>query len=899
MRLHRKDLLTIAQRTLFFVVPLVVLFLLLFSSYEKSLANQATLLLQTEQEKGNAIIATQLEAVFNQYVSDLLIVFDSDEFNRYVQDPQEERLSELEQLFLRIANKKSYINHIRLLDDTGVEIIKIDHLPNSLAAPSASSDLKDRREDKVFAFGKAHDDNTLYVSPIGLESRQSLEDIHTGPALVLALPVYAHGEFFGVVIIDYDACFLISFLRDYQQAMTKNIIFGLVSNQGWWLHQGGQPCSEFHRDDEDSGFLFLEAPAMKDRMFSEESGFYLSDEKSYGYQAVYPSSTQDLSWYPDEGRLWSVVSYYDRAELPVLSQAFLLQHPLLKWTIALLLFLLGMVFVAFLQHRSADLLQLQVSSLISEYSGNGILVIDHHNRITFCNHAFEVLCGYTQAELVGRDTQKVLPCIRSSVDKELRESGATASGPIWIRHKNGNEHLANRTQTQASIAMRKDVYTVEVYTSSSWGVSDFISYVSKNNVVLPFALFSGYEENSHTTYCLLIQLQHQLERDKHYSLTSGSSFSIALSLFISSMLGQSEPVYAFSADTYVVLMHEDDKTRVQPRIRSLLQGIEKQCSSLYTFVHTLALCGYSQYSGGELSIPTLLLQASMASKMIESTHKCPCLLFDEIVHKQYLRKQAILAEIPAAFASSSLVLHYQPQVDVKSDRILGAEALIRWIHPALGFIAPDEFIPLMEEHQLISLLGEYVIRSAVTFLKTNQEFLRSIEPDFSLAINLSAEEFSNQELIDLIGEQLFQQGIDPSLLTVELTERTAVESLHTTGMLMDRLQFSGVGIAIDDFGTGFSSLSYLLDFSLNKIKIDRSFIANYPDSDAIIIYKTVLMLAKELGITVVAEGVETEQQLHFLKQIGCNQYQGYLFSKAVPEDEFLGQLRRQGKAGKK
>ncbi len=197
----------------------------------------------------------------------------------------------------------------------------------------------------------------------------------------------------------------------------------------------------------------------------------------------------------------------------------------------------------------------------------------------------------------------------------------------------------------------------------------------------------------------------------------------------------------------------------------------------------------------------------------------------------------------------------------------------------------------MEEHNLISLLGMFVVRAAVRFLKTHQEFLVEVEPTFTLAINLSAEEFSNQAIISFIGDELEAQGIDPSLLSIELTERTAVESLQTTDKLMDRLRQIGVGLAIDDFGTGFSSLSYLLELSMDKIKIDRSFIASYPDSDAITIYKTVLLLAKELGITVVAEGVETEEQLHFLRQIRCNQYQGYLFSKAVPEDEFMLQLK--------
>ena len=215
-----------------FVVPLVVLFVVLFSFYEKSLELQASQLLQTEQEKGNAIIGNQLEAVFSQFVSDLLLVFDSAEFSLYVQDTAEHNRTELEQLFVRIANKKSYINHIRFLDASGMETIKVTHYPNTPAGPSETSFLQDRSDTELFSFGKTHDAKTTYVSSIGLESRQSFDDAHTGPAMVLALPAYHEGAFFGLVIVDYDACFLLSFLRDYQRAMTKNITFGLVANDG-------------------------------------------------------------------------------------------------------------------------------------------------------------------------------------------------------------------------------------------------------------------------------------------------------------------------------------------------------------------------------------------------------------------------------------------------------------------------------------------------------------------------------------------------------------------------------------------------------------------------------------------------------------------------------------------
>ncbi len=893
MRLHSKDITGIGKTTLFFVVPLVVLFLVIFSFYEKSLEQQASLLLQTEQEKGCAIITTQLEAVFSQFVSDLLLVFDSAEFSRYVEDSGQYNRTELEQLFLRIANKKDYINHIRLLDASGMEVIKVAHFPNTSAALSGPSSLIDRSDTELFAFGQSHDANTMYISPIGLESRQSFEDAHIGPAMILALPAYdKKGEFFGLVIVDYDACFLLSFLRDYQTTMTKDIIFGLVANNGEWIHRGGQPCSEFIYEGQDEPSLFLEAPELESHIFSGDSGLYVSAEKSYEYQAVMPKATQNLSWYPDTGRLWTVVSYYNLVGLPELSQNLLLLQPALKWWIASLIFLAGLIVVFFLQLRMADQLQLQVSSLISEYSGNGIVIVDEKQYITFCNHAFEVLCGYSQDELIGKSTQKFLLCDNTPHERIIRRSGVPISRPVWVHHRNGNQFLTNRTQTSAKTKSRTKAYSVEVYSNSAWKVSEFVDYVGEYQVELPQFLLTECAEKDGTCYCLLINLKHHTSSNSHYSLVEESEFSIALSHFIASVLGKDEPVYAFSADTYALLFFDDGKVLLKKRVDILLKGIEQHCANNLKFEHVQAMCGVSQYSGEDMSIQTLLIQASMAIKMVEDIQKCNCLFFDANVHNQYLRKQAILAAIPEAFKSSSLKLYYQPLVDVASGKILGAEALIRWTHPELGFIAPDEFIPLMEKHHMIALLGEFVIRTAIGFLKTNQDFILRIEPNFSLAINLSPEEFANPSIIDLIGNELQQQGVDPSLLSIELTERTAVESLQTTGKLMERLHQIGVGISIDDFGTGFSSLSYLLEFSIDKLKIDRSFIANYPDSDAIAIYKTVLMLAKELDITVVAEGVETEEQLQFLKEVVCNQYQGFLFSKAVPESEFLKQLGR-------
>lgn len=881
------------MKRLVLVLPLVILFLVIFTLYEKSLEQQASKLLQTEQEKGIAIISNQLETVFSQFVSDLLLVYDSGDFQDFIQDPSPQSLAELEQLSLRIANKKPYIRHIRFLDASGMETIHVINFSDSPALISEPSSLVDRSDTDSFSFGKLHDAHTLYISSLDLKNRHKLDDAHNGPEIALALPVYSEGTFIGVVIVEYDACFLLSFIRDYQSTLTKNITFGLVGNDGNWLFQGWQDCSDFPFEDQANSSLFLEAPDLENRLFSEDSGYYTSSEKAYGYEVVSHLPTYNHIWYPYERRLWTVVSYYPLAELAELSLNPLLQNPAVKWWFSALLFLLGTFFLLVHRLRQADQKQLQVSSVISEYSGDGIVILDEDYRITFCNHAFEVLSGYSQRELMGKYTGKYLPyTIPTGMTRNSIKMGIHTSIPIWVRHRNGNEYLTNRTQIRAGTQKRRDAYTVEVYTSSNWNVAEFTSYISKNEINLPQSMLSGCGESPQDCYCLLVHLKHQLGHDSYNALITDSGFTVEMSEFISTKLGQSETVYAFSTDTYVIFMHENESKRVPYRVESLLREIDKHCSSLPKYIHNRALCGYSWCSGIGDSIPTLLLQASMATDTIDNAKKNKSLLFNEDVQKLYVRNQAILAAIPENFESSSLSLAFQPQIDVESGKILGAEALIRWIHPELGYISPDEFIPILEENQLISKLGAFVIGRGVGFLKANRDFLCRVEPNFTLAINLGAEEFANRFIIDLVEDELQKQEVDPSLLTVELTEHTAVESLHTTGMFMEKLRSIGVGIAIDDFGKGFSSLAYLLDLPIDKIKIDRSFIESYPDSNGITIYKTVLMLAKGLGITVVAEGVETEEQLHFLKQIGCNQYQGFLFSKPLPEYEFLELLKR-------
>lgn len=241
-----------------------------------------------------------------------------------------------------------------------------------------------------------------------------------------------------------------------------------------------------------------------------------------------------------------------------------------------------------------------------------------------------------------------------------------------------------------------------------------------------------------------------------------------------------------------------------------------------------------------------------------------------------------------ALAEHQLSLHYQPQVDIHSERLIGLEALIRWHHPEWGWISPAEFIPIAEESGLIREIGHWVISTAI------EQNARWREQGFEIvpvAVNLSLSQFKDRGLCDHIEQSLRSHNLPPHLLELELTESVAMADSDYTIATIDAFKQLGVALAIDDFGTGYSCLSYLKRFAVDKLKVDQSFVRGLnqdPHDEAIV--KTIINLAKSLGLQTIAEGVETREQLTFLRQNGCDQFQGYLRSRPLPPDQLRQML---------
>jgi EAL domain-containing protein (putative c-di-GMP-specific phosphodiesterase class I) len=243
-----------------------------------------------------------------------------------------------------------------------------------------------------------------------------------------------------------------------------------------------------------------------------------------------------------------------------------------------------------------------------------------------------------------------------------------------------------------------------------------------------------------------------------------------------------------------------------------------------------------------------------------------------------------------AMDREEFTVYYQPQAQIETDRIVAAEALVRWQHPDRGLVEPDEFIPLAEDTGLIVRLGEWVLRAACT---QNRSWQEAGLPALRVSVNLSARQFQEPGLVEMVAGALTESRLDPEWLELEITERTAMQNADHTASVLREIRGLGVRISIDDFGTGYSSLGYLNRFPINTLKIDRSFVGGLthkPDDEAIA--SAIIAMAQSLGLDVVAEGVETDDQLDFLKQRRCQRFQGNLLGEPLPAGEFHTLLER-------
>jgi diguanylate cyclase (GGDEF)-like protein len=307
-------------------------------------------------------------------------------------------------------------------------------------------------------------------------------------------------------------------------------------------------------------------------------------------------------------------------------------------------------------------------------------------------------------------------------------------------------------------------------------------------------------------------------------------------------------------------------------------------------VNTVPRVGIALFPEHGSNPDTLLKHAEAALNQAKQRGKNSVVLFSRD-RSIYSRAQISMeSDLHRALERGELQMHYQPKISLATGNVVGAEAIMRWAHPIHGFVPPAQFIPMAEQIGLITEMGAWALEQAC---RHSEVWRRAGVGAMSVSVNVSGAQFRRGDLINAVRNALQKSGIDPSRLILEITESVLMQNTTESLRAMLALQDLGVGLSMDDFGTGFSSLSYLKRFPLDELKIDRSFIKDIPgDSESETIVSTLITLAHNLSLKVIAEGVELDAQRQFLKARGCDEYQGFLFSQPIPAAQFGVLLRR-------
>ena len=343
-------------------------------------------------------------------------------------------------------------------------------------------------------------------------------------------------------------------------------------------------------------------------------------------------------------------------------------------------------------------------------------------------------------------------------------------------------------------------------------------------------------------------------------------------------------------DEFTILLTEIEQSEDAAAVaKRILQLLSEPVTLGKEEIYVSASIGIAIFPHDGDDMDTLLQNADTAMYHAKEQGKNNYQYYKKSMHDSAFEKMTLENHLRKALNRSEFQLYYQPQVEAGTGRIVGLEALIRWLSPELGMVSPADFIPLAEERGLIGPIGEWVVHTACV---QNREWQLGGLPKMPVSVNISSKQFQRLTIMKIIENALTESGLEPQYLKLEITESAIMEESEVTVRAMQKLNKMGLHFIMDDFGTGYSSLSYLKRFPIDAIKIDRSFIRGLhvdPDDEAIA--NAIISMAHSLGMKVVAEGVETEAQLAFLRKQGCDEIQGFLFSRPVPAGEIPDLLR--------
>ena len=545
--------------------------------------------------------------------------------------------------------------------------------------------------------------------------------------------------------------------------------------------------------------------------------------------------------------------------------------------------------------------QLHLTAKVFEQGGEGIMITDDQVNIVTVNRAFELITGYTQGEVIGRNP-RFLSSERHDRDFframwEAINTGGFWQGEIWNRRKDGDvypeylsvsrvidgqggvtNYVGTFNDISESKASQEHIQRLAHYDSLT-GLPNRILLADRVNLAL-----SRMERSGERLALIFLDLDRFKNVNDSLGHRVGDELLIQVAQRLKELLREEDTVSRLGGDEFILVLPAADEDGAGHVAGKVLEALSAPYHIEQYELAVTASMGIAMYPDDGVTYEALSMCADTAMYRAKQSGRQTFRFFTREMQERSDRTLLLENALRRALELNQLYLHYQPQVSLESGRVIGVEALLRWTHPELGEIVPADFVPVAEDSGMILPIGEWVLRSAVRQMR---EWLGRGMPPLVMAVNLSAIQFRQANLPQLVSQILDEAELPPGFLELELTEGVAMENPLEAIAVMNDLHGRGVRMSIDDFGTGYSSLSYLKRFKVYKLKIDKSFVRDIsrdPEDEAIV--EAIIGLAESLGMQTIAEGVETDEQSTFLRAKGCNEGQGYLYSRPMSAEEF-------------
>jgi two-component system CheB/CheR fusion protein len=548
--------------------------------------------------------------------------------------------------------------------------------------------------------------------------------------------------------------------------------------------------------------------------------------------------------------------------------------------------------------------QLRLAARVFDRAGEGIVVTDARQAILTVNGAFTQVTGYSAEEVIGK-TPSMLASGRHDEAYYLEmwsslQAQGWWQGEIWNRRKNGDVYpewltINSVKDPEGNVMNYVGIFSDITVVKESQRRVEFLATHDELTSLPNRALFldrvrqavARTTRTDGTFAVLFIDLDNFKVVNDSMGHAAGDELLMEIARRLRECIRASDTVARFGGDEFALLVEDACVEDAEMTARRIAEALKRPHPIGRHSVYPSASVGICLYPNDGKDVETLLKNADSAMYQAKDGGKSTHHFFTDALRQAADERLRMETGLRGAVVGNELHLLFQPQIDIRTGRLLGAEALLRWKHPEDGLIPPDRFIPLAEKSGLIDEIGEWVTDAACRQMAT---WIAKGHAIPRISINVSPEQMRRTNLTALMRRQLSHYRLDASRVALELTESALVDDVERVQQMLRELKTLGVQLSIDDFGTGYSSLAYLRRFPLDEVKIDKSFVTDIGHNvDDRTIAQTILAMSQTMGFSVVAEGIETEEQLAVLRDMGCDVGQGYLFARPLSAEDLVSQ----------